>query len=222
MAARADVFVMLDDVPSVRNGWSRRNRIVLPSSEDPKWITVPLKGAKLDMMIGDVQIDPNPVARRKLIETIRYAYLRTPWFDNYFEEIRQTIEDNWSNLYDLDVALLRLLLRYLDLPDNLVRSSECAIPGKSDDKVVGLCRYLNASVYIANNGSVDYIEPKKFVEHNIGFVFQNYEHPTYPQGDHDFVSHLSVLDILFRLGPAAQEIILSGEPANWRDNIVRT
>ena len=41
-------------------------------------------------------------------------------------------------------------------------------------------------------------------------MFQDYQHPTYPQINGPFVSHLSVLDLLFNVGPGALEVIMSG------------
>lgn len=211
---------MLDDVQFVRSGWSGRNRILFPDAEAPTWLTMPVRRTGLETLICDSEIDPNPVARRKLVERIRHAYMRTPWFGQYFDELRAVLEQPWKRLVDLDLALLRLIFGFLDLPDNLQLSSDFGNAEQSDDKVVSICRDLGATVYLANNGSSDYIDPQKFNAHGIGFVFQNYQHPTYDQGESEFVSHLSVLDLLFRSGPAACKIILSGKPANWEADIV--
>ncbi|RKY62206.1 MAG: hypothetical protein DRP99_05910, partial [Candidatus Latescibacterota bacterium] len=44
----------------------------------------------------------------------------------------------------------------------------------------------------------------------IEVVFQEYEHPVYPQLYGDFVPNLSVVDLLFNCGPESLPIIRSG------------
>jgi xanthine dehydrogenase iron-sulfur cluster and FAD-binding subunit A len=51
-----------------------------------------------------------------------------------------------------------------------------------------------------------------FAEAGIEVTFQDYRHPTYPQLHGEFVSHLSVVDLLFNCGPDSYEVIMSGQP----------
>jgi len=43
----------------------------------------------------------------------------------------------------------------------------------------------------------------------LGHHWQLFEHPVYPQGRTPFMPHLSIIDLLFNVGPDAAEIVRS-------------
>lgn len=218
MAARADVFVMLDDVAYSKNGWVNRNRLRSPHPRGWQWATVPVQHDAGGGLIHDIRIAQAGRWRSKLLASLQQLYGRTPHFAAYFPALERVIGAEGDNLTVLNMDLLEVLCGQLGIAARLVRSSQFAVSGSKDDKLVGLCRRLGATLYLANNGSAPYIQPGKFLDQGIGFVFQDYDHPVYGQGDADaaFVSHLSVVDCLFWHGPAARDIVLSGRPVGWR------
>ena len=63
-----------------------------------------------------------------------------------------------------------------------------------------MCKKMNASLYIFGILGKDYAELDKFDKAGIRVMFQNYTHPVYPQLWGDFVSNLSIIDLLFNIG----------------------
>lgn len=70
---------------------------------------------------------------------------------------------------------------------------------------------LGVDRYISPPGSKTYIEANNlFAAHDIELCYHDYQHPTYRQLFGSFVSHLSVLDLLFNQGEQSMPIIRSG------------
>jgi len=211
MAQQVDVFVMLDDVQFIRRHWTSRNRITKPGTSDYLWLSVPLKRAPRGTLINDMVISVHGDWQSKILKTIRQCYAKAPYLTAYFSIVEQTMRAGHETLVELNLSFIRLFCGFLDIPDKLVLGSSISHASKKDDRLVDICESLGADFYLANNGSKPYIDPRKFLDRGIGFEFQDYEHPEYPRGKEEFVSHLSVLDVLFWHGPKARDIIQMGK-----------
>ena len=68
---------------------------------------------------------------------------------------------------------------------------------------------MKADTYTSSDGagSRRYIKEEDFSDKNIKLIWQNFEHPTYKQMYGDFISHLSIVDLLFNCGDKSMEII---------------
>ncbi len=216
MADRVDTFVMLDDVQYVRREWMNRNRFLSNSEHGWQWLSVPLVKSPRETLIRDMVPLVDEGWRARMTRTLLHSYARTPFFDRYVPEVFDLIMSPWESLASLNVATIRLIASWMEIPANLVMASDLDIPGRKDEKLAAICEYLGTKVYLANAGSRPYIKMSTFHQRGIGFVFQDYRHPVYSQGDRPFVSHLSALDALFWHGPRAREIMLSGRDAHWR------
>lgn len=219
MAHRADVFVMLDDVQFVRSWWTNRNRIRKREAPNWQWVTAQVHHAPQKSLINSIKLTYEKRWRNRIVESLRRMYGRSPYFKTYSDDISDTLLTDFDRLADLNLAIIRLFLSLLGIQDRLLQSSTLPTEGTRDEKLAKICQELNADIYLANNGAKSYIEPEKFHRRDIGFVFQDYEHPTYDQGGAPFISHLSVVDLLFWHGPAAREILLQGRPKDWLDGV---
>lgn len=222
MAHRADIFVMLDDVQYVRREWVNRNRIPSRDGSGWQWLTVPLKKSPRDTRIRDVEISYEIDWPRRFMKTIEHKYAEAPYFEDTVAGLADVLLRRHRKLIDLNMAVLRFMYAYLNIPDNLVMSSGMGVSGSKDDKLAAICEALGASVYLANNGSKPYIQGSKFTEKGIGFIFQDYEHPVYKTGRSVFQPCMSALDLFFWEGPKSLEIIIQGRTPDWKDYIGRS
>ena len=76
-------------------------------------------------------------------------------------------------------------------------------------KLVDMCFAVGAKRYYATKASMNYIDEKQFSRAGIELVFQDYIHPMYDQQFHPFISHLSILDLLFNAGPDSLKVLLN-------------
>ncbi len=82
---------------------------------------------------------------------------------------------------------------------------------KKDTLMYEICEILDASTYIAVEGSRNYLESSNnFKNGKIGLDFFEYTHPNYNQTGSDFISYLSVIDLIFNYGDYSKDVLISG------------
>ena len=202
----SDRFVIYDDVQFDKHGWRNRNRIL--TANGVQWLTVPVKIKGQDMpLIKDVEIDNVKNWRKKQLEGLRQAYAKAPFFDFLFPELDQYLSKEWKFLLDLDVEGLQRLTRLLGQPWKGVLSSELGIPGRKTERLVGICRALNATDYLTGDAAREYLEESQFESVGVRVHWHGYVHPQYTHRSKDFVPFLSVIDLMFWHGPESASIL---------------
>src|SRR5262245_47797799 len=109
---RADVFVYYDDVQYDKHGWRNRNRIKSPAG--PLWLTVPVRHAGLGKpKILDIEIEPSASWVRKHVGSLRQYYGHAPFVDRYLPALEALLQQPWTRLVDLDLAVAATLADWL-------------------------------------------------------------------------------------------------------------
>jgi len=213
---RADVFVHLDDVQFDKHGWRNRNRIKGPGG--PQWLTVPVRAGDR-AAIKDVRIDPTKATwAEKHLKTLQMNYHAAPFFDWLFPELGDLLGASWERIADLDIALVELLCAKLGLVRQFRRSSEMILPEGRCERLITICESFDCRHYYAGAASRAYMDLLMFRHAGIDVTFQDYHHPTYPQQYGAFVSHLSVIDLMFHCGPTSLDTIKTGERREEHQN----
>jgi len=212
-AFRSDRFVIVDHVQFVKRGpfgWIHRNRIRTESPQGWDWLTVPvLTKGKFTQSIRETQIDNELPWARKHWRTLEWNYRIAPYYADYAPELRAVYEKSWKWLCDLSVELIRLMLRWLDIPRKLEFTSEKGIEGKATGLVVNMCKAFGADAYLSGMHGHDYLDAAEFDRAGIRLEFQEFEMPPYPQcAPGPFVPNLSVIDLLFNCGPKSRRILV--------------
>ena len=206
--ARSDVFVIYDDVQFDKHGWRNRNRIKSPAG--PHWLTVPvLHSGRQSPLIQNVQINQAQPWARKHLGTLRQFYGRAPFAGRYLPELEELLHRRWDLLVDLDLAVISLLCRWLSVEPRLERSSALGITGGQSERLLNHCRQFGATRYLSGAAARDYLDTQLFVAQGIEVVWQDYQHPVYPQQHGSFISHLSTLDLILNCGDQSRSILLS-------------
>jgi len=202
-------FVIYDDVDYDKNSWRNRNRI--RTADGFIWLSVPvLTKGRSGQKINEVEIFRDQIWQHKHYKSIVQNYSKSPHFKEHQPFIEEIYNRQWAKLIDLDMEIIHYLMKTLAIKTKIIYSSELNIKGRKTQRLVAICKELNASVYISTNGAESYIEPLLFERENIAFRFQDYQHPTYSQLYDGFISHLSVIDLIFNHGSDALGIIMSG------------
>ena len=210
---RADEFVFLDDVQFDKHGWRNRNRIKGP--DGPQWLTVPVRISGLsERRICDVEIDATQ--RRwavRHLQALRSNYGPCPFFDWLYPDLEAELQQPWTHIAELDIALAELLCRKLGLERRVHRSSQLGVGDGRCTRLVEICRRLDCDHYYSGAAASDYLEQTGFTQAGITVTFQDYAHPTYPQRFGPFVSHLSAVDLMFNCGPESLAVLTQRTPA---------
>lgn len=206
--SRCDIFVIYDDVQYDKNSWRNRNRVL--SQHGPVWLTVPvLTKGRFGQMLDQIFIDNRTNWPHKHLCTIDQAYSKMQYYSEYAPFFKDLYRHYWEKLLDLDMTIINFLGNALGITAKIVRSSELRAEGHKTSRIIDICRELGARAYISTNGAKAYLSEELFLENDIELAYQDYTPPVYCQGTANFVSHLSVLDLVFRLGMASMPHILS-------------
>jgi hypothetical protein len=73
-----------------------------------------------------------------------------------------------------------------------------------------MCKQLGATTYIFGAQGRNYADVAAFAAAGIDARFQDYQHPTYPQQHGAFEPYMSLIDLLFNVGPESANILMSG------------
>ncbi|MBW2605470.1 MAG: WbqC family protein [Deltaproteobacteria bacterium] len=204
---RSNKFVLYDDVQFDKNSWRNRNRIKTP--DGPLWLTIPVRQkGHISQTLLETEIAEKKRWPRKHLNSLKSCYAKAPYFDRYIDDLSEILQQEWTCLVDLDIALIKYLLRELEITTPLIRSSELGISGKKTERLISICKALEATTFYEGAAGRNYMEEKKFEEAGIRLEYQDYHHPTYPQLYGDFIPYLSVIDLLFNCGDESLEIII--------------
>ncbi|MCF6465674.1 WbqC family protein [Clostridium sp. Cult2] len=207
-----DKFVILDNVQFTKDAFIQRNKIKTSNGE--LMLTVPVK-VKTDTLIKDVLIDNSQSWQKRHWLSIKYNYNKSPYWDYLSNELEDIYNKNWIKLFDLNMKIIELIRNKLNINTEIIIASELKQDfGKKTNLLIALCKHLEADTFFSGAGSKTYIEQEKFNQNNINLFFQNYNHPIYKQRMGNFISHLSILDLLFNCGPKSLEILIQGNLHN--------
>lgn len=210
---KSDVFVFYDDTQYERRSWRNRNQI--KTANGRLWLTVPvLTKGKYDENIQHICIDNTQEWKSKHLESIKRNYLKTPYFEQYFDDLRAIYNQDWLRISDFDMELTRWIACQLGITVRWELASGLGLSSKRTDRLVEFCTTLKADHYLSGPSARNYIEENKFSEQGIKLEYQVYEYPEYPQLFGQFDGNVSIIDLLFNCGIRSAYYIWG-----WREEI---
>ncbi len=184
LAAREKVVIDIGEHYE-RQSYRTRTGIVGPNGRLD--LVVPVEhdhGRKMPMR--GVLISRRSSWPRRHLQAVRSAYGKAPWTIHFIDQLESLLHHPYRRLVDLDLASMRLCIEWLGLSTAIELSER----------------------HVANaDGHVDLraaFHPKRPLPAEVTPV------KPYPQvfsERHGFIGRMSILDLLFNLGPAAREAL---------------
>jgi len=204
----AETFVYFDQVQYLPKDWMNRNKI--RTKDGSIWLTIPvLRKGYRDLKTSEIEINNSTNWQKKHLRSISLNYKKSPYFENYIPFFEDVYSRKWEFLGDLNEYMLKWFLDELGIKVNFLNAKNFKFEGEKSSLILNMCKKLDASTYIFGTLGKDYANVHEFEKNNVKLIFQDYNHPKYSQLYSEFVSHLSVIDLLFNHGPKSLEIILS-------------
>lgn len=199
-----DLFIFRDDVQYTKQDWRNRNRII--GSGGPQWLTVPC-GSNNGKLIHEVSLKETNW-QEKHWRIIQHNYKRTPFFFEYkdfFEEIY--LGRKWGNLSELNQQTIKAISRdLLNFKTDFDDSRNFDIQGCKSEGVADLARKSGCSTYLSGPAAQDYLDVADFYDSGIDLIWADYSLlKPYPQTATTFDGNVSIIDLLFNVGPQAAE-----------------
>lgn len=196
----ADTFIVYDNAQFVKGGWHNRDQI--KTAQGPAWITVPvIKKNRIGQNIDQAELPALETWRKKHLRTIEAAYRKAPHFAEVFALIEAVYAANHQTLYEHNWALISAFLDFFAVDVEILRVSELAPAGKSNALLIDLMKKVDCGTYLSGTGAKDYVDEDMWRDAGIELVWQEFEHPTYPQLHGEFVPYLSCIDFAMMCGP---------------------
>ncbi|MBM3137707.1 MAG: WbqC family protein [Chloroflexi bacterium] len=206
----SDLFIFYDDVQYDKNGWRNRNQI--KTTQGKKWLSIPVKTK--GSVTGSTPIHQIPIAWDKPWNEhhwrgIQYSYKKAPFFTKYTDYFEEIYSRHPAYLADFTIATTIEIAKLLGISrTRFLRSSEISgITGEKTNRLIQLLISVGADEYISGPSARDYIEEEKFKEAGIRLEYMQYNYPEYPQLYPPFDGNVSIIDLLFMLGPSSLNYI---------------
>jgi hypothetical protein len=146
--------------------------------------------------------------------TIQQNYGKHEYFDDFFHILEAVIIDkSLDNLAELNIKLTLSIMNFLGIHKKVFRSSMTGVSGNRSDRILNLCHAYNCSTYLSPAGARDYIsEDGVLLTSDVSVLFQDFICEPYAQrGLNKFVPYMSIIDVVFNLGPNETKRYLSKE-----------
>ncbi len=193
LMAAVDKYVVYDDVNYIKRGWANRNNILL--NGEPYLFSISLNGASQNKYFNDIDIADD---FSKLRKTLYHSYSKAPYFDETMQLLDDIIEYPDRNLSRFLYHSFQTVLKYLDCNTELIMSSDIKKDNslKGQDKILDICRALQADRYINAIGGQELYDAETFAKNGIELKFMKSNAITYPQFKNSFIPNLSIIDVL--------------------------
>ena len=165
-----------------------RNRCLIATTNGIQALTVPVVRDE-SPLIKDIRISDHGNWRHLHWNALQSAYGESPFFDYYQDDIRPFFENRWTYLLDFNEAIRQKMCELLDIQPNVSFTGEFTVYSlqfTDDDFAPSFADFREA------------INPKHPLPDS-DFTPKPY-YQVYQQ-KHGFLPNLSILDLLFNMGP---------------------
>lgn len=209
LMAAVDKYVVYDDVNYIKGGWINRNNYLVQGQK--KLVTFSLNGASPNKLINSLSIKDTFSSFLGLLYS---NYKKAPNYDIIMGLTKSIIEFDKSSLSLFIFNSIKEITKYLDIKTELLLSSTIHKDNtlKGQDKVLQICKLLNADEYYNAIGGQKLYDRKVFENNQLKLKFVNPKLTPYKQFSNEFVEGLSILDVLmFNPKERVKEMLLEYE-----------
>ncbi|OLQ86137.1 hypothetical protein BIY22_12875 [Vibrio panuliri] len=205
LISSVDVFVLYDDMQYTKRDWRNRNKI--KTANGSQWLTIPVdvKG-KYYQKINETLVSEQSW-RRKHWTAICQSYSKAPYFKMYkniFEELYLDCSEVY--LSKINFNFLDAICKILNIKTKLIFSSDFELRDGKSERLLGLCKDLEADIYISGPAAKDYLDEELFIQEDISVQWMDYSnYVEYSQLYPPFEHYVTVLDLIFNEGPNARK-----------------
>lgn len=205
LISQCDEFILYDDAQYTRRDWRNRNRI--KTRHGLLWLSIPVNvSGRYHQAIKDVTISDKSWNTRHW-KTIAANYCRAPYFQEYkdvFEGLYLGATD--ASLSSINYRFLLAICALLGITTQISWSMDYSVVNGKSERLIDLCRQVGGGRYLSGPSAKSYIDPTAFHRAGIDLDFMDYSgYPEYSQLFEPFEHQVSVIDLIFNVGPAARD-----------------
>jgi len=217
---RCDIWAVFDIVKYQPRHWMNRNRTMHPAA-GWQYITVAVDRQTQSGAIKDVMMRDKEASRQRILgQLAHYRQKGAPFFSKTIELVdRCFLTATGDSLRNLTVNSLIVICDYIGIAfDYLVLSQAGLALPKIDHPgmwAVEISAALHATDYLNAPGGRSLFAPQAFESSGVRLHFADLIDFKYPCGHHEFVDHLSIIDVLMWNAPETVKTRLDALKASW-------
>jgi len=196
---RADQWVVFDTPQYIRHSWINRNRILHPKT-GWQYIIVPLKKHSKVTPLIEIEIANAGGLQTRILGQIAHYKKKAPFFQQTMSLIKKSLENPSPYLTQFNVHILEMICNYLQISFNYIYFSQFNKPigpiNKPGDWAFEISKALGASEYINPPGGAELFDHRQFYDAGIKLTITNLIDFKYDCPGYEFISHLSIIDVL--------------------------
>ena len=208
LISEVDEFIILDSAQFTRRDWRNRNKIY--TSTGPRWLTIPVETkGKYNQLIYETKISDEHWCKNhwlKIYENYRkaeYFGLMSKYFEKFYLENKEIYLSNVNH------ELMKIVCELLEIETKI---SLCKHYSYVDDcatsKLMSICNSAGADIYLSGPAAKNYFDFEKSDKFGIEVEWMDYSrYPSYRQLYQPFEIGVSVIDLIFNVGPNAKKFL---------------
>ncbi|MCW5296902.1 hypothetical protein DXT88_01795 [Herbaspirillum lusitanum] len=208
----SELYLVLDHVQFVNGtsrAWTHRDKIKTPKGA--QWLSVSVQKAPRDTPINQIEISTVVNWRAENLRLLEANYRTAPYYEEIMPYLRELYGTSDTMLADFNLRSIQMLMSLLDVVRPMIFSSALSPQGTKNELLIDLLKKVDATRYLSGVGARDYMDETLFHQAGIEVVWQNFQHPVYPQLHGDFEPYLSSVDALFNCGIDGSRRLLRGK-----------
>jgi len=213
----ADVYIHYDDV-QMPQGRSFMSRVQIKTANGVIWLTAPVDKNNSGKNINETVFSNREDWRSKHLKTIQHAYSRAPHFDDMFRIVEKIYGHQTDNLSEFNVHAIELISKWLGFSPAMMSSSTSGIGGSSTQRLLDLCKLVDADRYVTGLGALKYLDHERFDDNGVMVHYMDYQMKPYPQLYGEFSPYVSIIDAIANCGDQVRDLVCS-QSIYWRNYV---
>lgn len=178
LVSEADIFVFLDDVTYIKQGWINRNRILDTHEGKVKFFSFPLVSASSNRYICETELFDFEKNRSNFLKTLEYYYGDAPYFEAGFALTKSILEFPYKSISELASESVIRISRHLEVQPQFLFSSQLRYDrgASKTDRLANICKLIGANTYINSPGGTLLYNAEDFLQRGIELQFVSWSH----------------------------------------------
>jgi hypothetical protein len=194
----SDAFIFLTESRRSKSDRYLTRSLILNNST-PNYLSIPLGPKQVN--INDLLMPINDQWRIDMLNVINSSYSACNFYDEILVDIEKLLMFDCKYFHEFSINIIYFFMNNLNIHTNcFIDKNFNKDFGQASLRLVNLCNEINAEKYLSGLGAKSYIDEDIFIKNKIKIIYQNYFPKPYKQDSNDFISGLSIVDVLFNCG----------------------
>jgi hypothetical protein len=207
----SDIYIAYDSVQYTHSEFHARQWIT--GRNGPVWLSVPvLTRGRSRQPLYKAELVPGRAWRDAHLRLLTEHYRGAPYFGDVMAVLESVYDRDEHLLVDFNLRLLQALLDYVHGTVRITRATCYPHAGDNTGRLIQLTQAVAGDVHLTSTYGTrrGYIDWGLVAAAGIAVESQRFTEPGYRQQFEPFRPDLSVVDLLFAVGPAAAELLGAG------------